>query len=127
MVPRKIFNYTTSGGAAHLLHDLRMSMEMLQRRCDRIDITRPDDDAFDAVAHYIAGLTSGDLGQRARRGFVWHFGAAFPLRRKNMHRSLVQIILRVANKSHLSNVIAPELLQIRLRFVLHITYQPQLR
>ena len=95
MVPREIFNYTTSRGAAHLLNDFRMPVQMLEGRCDCVDITRLHDNSFHAITHYIARFTRGDLGQSARCGFVCHFGAAFPLRRKNVYRTLVKIILRV--------------------------------
>src|SRR4029450_5321707 len=127
MVPCEIFNYATSRGAAHLLDDFRMSMQMLERRCDCVDITRLYNNSFHAVAHYIACFTCGDLRQRACRGFICHFGAAFPLRRKNMYRALVKIILRVAYKSHYADVIAPEFFKERLRFIMHVAYQPQLR
>ena len=127
MVPREIFNYATSRGAAHLLNNFRMSVQMLECRCDRVDITRLHDNSFHAIAHHIACFTRGDLGQRTCRGFIGYFGAAFPLRRKNMYRALAKIILRVARKSHYPDVIAPELFKKRLRFIVHVPNQPQLR
>src|SRR4029453_15305420 len=127
MVPREIFDYATSRGAAHLLNDFRMSMQMLECRCDCIDITRLYNNSFHAVAHYIACFTRGDLGQRACRGFVCHFGAAFPLRRKNMYRALIKIILRVAHKSHYPDFLAPELFKKKFRFIMHMANQPELR
>src|SRR6267142_5577483 len=117
MVPCEIFNYATSRGAAHLLNDFRMPVQMLECRRDRVDVTWLHDNSFHAIAHHIACFTRGDLGQRTCRGFICHFGAAFPLRRKNMYRTLVKIILRVARKSHYPDVIAPELFEKRLRFV----------
>src|SRR5207248_4574831 len=127
MVPREIFNYTTSRGAAHLLNDFRMPVQVLECRCDRIDIARLHDNSFHAIAHYIARFTRGDLGQCTRCGLVCHFGAAFPLRRKNMYRALVKIILWVAHKSHHPDVIAPKLFKEGLRFVVHVANQPELR
>src|SRR5947208_14084726 len=127
MVPREILNYTTSRGSAHLLNDFGMSIQMLECRCDRVDVTRLHDNSFHAIAHHIACFARGDLWQRTCRGFICHFGAAFPLRRKNMYRALVKIILRFARKSHYPDVIAPELFKKRLRFVMHMSNQPKLR
>src|SRR4030095_1869174 len=127
MVPREIFDYPTSRGAGHLLHDFRMSVQMLDRCCDCVDITRLHDNSFHAVAHDVACFTRGDLGQRTCRGFIRHFGAAFPLRWKNMYRALSKVILRIAHKSHYPDVIAPELFKKRFRFVMYVANQPQLR
>src|SRR4030095_15359416 len=127
MVPREIFDYSTSRGAAHLLHDFRMSVQMLDRCCDCVDITRLHNNSFHTVAHDIARFTRGDLGQPTCRGFIRHFGAAFPLRWKNMYRALHNVILRTAHKSHYPDVIAPELFKKRFRFVMHVANQPQFR
>ena len=70
MVPGKILDYATSRGSAHFLNDLRMLVQMLERRCDGADICRLHDDAFDAIAHNIARFARGDLRQRAGRRFV---------------------------------------------------------
>ena len=59
MVPREIFNYTTSRGAAHLLNDFRMPVQMLEGRCDCVDITRLHNNSFHAITHYIARFTRG--------------------------------------------------------------------
>jgi len=127
MVPREIFDYTASRSAAHSLNDFRIPVQMLECRCDRIDIPGLHDNSFQAIAHYIACFTRGNLGQRTRCGFVCHFGAAFPLRWKNMYRALAKIIFRVARKSYHPDVIAPELFEKRLRFVVHVANQPELR
>ena len=42
-----------------------------------------------------------------------------------MDRALAEIILRIRHKSHNANVIAPEFLEMRLRFVVDITDEPQ--
>src|SRR6266516_5511506 len=97
---------------------------MLQRRHDRIDVSRSHDDSFDAVAHNIASFACGDLRQGAGGRFIGDFGATFPLRGKNMNRTLAKIALRIMHKSHKANVVAPELLEIRLRFVMDRAYKP---
>src|SRR5436190_19960874 len=124
MVPGEIFNYATSRGAAHLLNDFRMSMEILERCCDRLHVARLHDKSFHPVTHHIACFAGGDLGQRACCGFIGHLSAAFPLRWKNMHRALAKVILRVASKSYDPDGIAPELFKKRLRFVMHVSNQP---
>src|SRR5947199_140436 len=110
--------------SAHLLNNFGMSMQMLECCCDRVDVTGLHDNSFHAIAHHIACFARGDLGQRTCRGFICHFGAAFPLRGKNMYRALAKIILRVARKSYYPNVIAPELFKKGLRFVMHMSNQP---
>ena len=127
MIPREIFNYAASRGATHLPNDFRMSMQMLQSRCDCIDITRFHDNSFDTITDDVAGLARCDLWQGACGSFVCHLGASLPLRWKNMNRSLVKIIFRVAHKSHYPYVIAPELFKKRLRFVMNMAHEPQLR
>src|SRR5437773_6745154 len=97
---------------------------MLQRRGDRIDVSWSHDDSFDAVTHDIASLTCGDLRQRAGGRFIGDFGATFPLRGKNMNRALAKILLRIVHESHKANVVAPELIEIRLRFVMHRADKP---
>src|SRR5207245_11802279 len=109
MVPREIFNYATSRGAAHLLNNFGMSMQMLECCCDRVDVTGLHDNSFHAIAHHIACFARGDLGQRTCRGFICHFGAAFPLRGLNMLRALAKIILRITLKYSYSTVISPHL------------------
>src|SRR5947208_9776959 len=124
MVPREIFNYATSRGAAHLLNDFGMSMQMLECCCDRVDVTRLHDNSFHAIAHHIACFARGDLGQRTCRGFICHLGTAFPLRGKNMYCALAKIVLWVARKPHYPYVIAPELLKKGLRFLMYMSNQP---
>src|ERR1043166_669877 len=104
MVPREILNYATPCRASHLLNDLRMPIQMLQCCCDGADISWFHDDSLNAIAHHIACLARRDLRQRARRRFICDFGASFPLRRKNMHRGLIEIILRVAYEPDDANV-----------------------
>src|SRR5215475_183804 len=127
MVPREIFNYPASGGVAHLLNYFRMSVQVLECCCERVDITRLNDNSFDTVTHDIARFACGDLRQRACCGFIRHFGAAFPLRRKNMYRALIKIILWIAHKSHDPDVLAPEFFKKRFRFIVHVADQPELR
>src|SRR5260370_13918745 len=97
---------------------------MRQCRCDRLDVSRSHNDSFDAVAYDIASFTCGDLRQRAGGRFIGDFGATFPLRGKNMNRALAKIVLRIAHESYKANVVAPELLEIRLRFVMHSADKP---
>ena len=92
---------------------------MLECPCDRADICRLHDDALDAISDNIARFARSDLRQRAGRCFVCDFGAALPLRRKNMYCALAEIILRVRHKSYDANIITPELLQIRFSFLMH--------
>src|SRR6266704_2764355 len=103
-----------------------MSMQMLQCRCDGVDIPWLHDDSLNAIAHHVACLARSDLRQRARRCLICDFGAPLPLRRKNMHRGLVEIILRIAHESDDANIIAPKFLEIGLRFIVHETNQPKL-
>src|SRR4029077_5351632 len=121
MVPGEILNHAKPRRAAHLLNDFRMPVQMLERRGDPADIARLHNDSLNAIAHDIACLARGDLRQAACRRLVCDFGAPLPLRGENMDRPLAEIILRVADKSYDANVITPELLQIRLRFVVHET------
>src|SRR6266404_275727 len=126
MVPGEILDYATSSRGALLFDDFRMSIQMLERSCDRVHVSRLHDDSFNAIAHHVACLARGDLRQRARRRFICDLGAPLPLRRKNVNRPLAEIVLRVTHKSYDANVIAPELLQIGLRLFVDETNQPQL-
>src|SRR4029453_12006464 len=126
MIPREVFNYAAPRCAAHSLNDLRISVQMLECRCNRVNVSRFDDDSLHVLAHHIACLPGSDLRQRARGRLIGHFGAALPLRWKNVDGALAEITLRIADKTYDANIIAPELLQIRLRFVMHGTDQPQL-
>src|SRR5438477_6024601 len=126
MVPREILNYTPSRRGTHLFNDFRMSIHMLKRSCDCVHISRFHNDSVDPITHDIACLASGNLRQGAGGCVVGDLGAPLQLRRKNVHRALVEISLRVSHKPYNANVIAPELLQIRLRFFMHEPDQPQL-
>src|SRR5437867_13334536 len=110
MVPREILNYTTSRGSAQLLNDFGMSIQMLECRCERVDVTRLHYNSFHAIAHHIACFARGDLWQRSCRGFICDVGAGFPLRRKKMYRALVKIILTVQRNYHYPHVTEPALL-----------------
>src|SRR6266700_5892226 len=99
---------------------------MLERSDDCLNIPRSYDYSLHAIAHYIARLARGDLRETAGGRLIGNLGAAFPVRRKNMDRALAEIILRIRHKSHDTNVIAPELLEIRLRLVVDVTDKPQL-
>src|SRR6266478_7271414 len=126
MVPGEILSYPTPRRGAHLFNDFRMSIQMLERHCDRVHIPRLHNNSFNAIAHHIACLARGDLRQRARRRFICDLGASLPLRRKNVNGALAEITLRVRHKSYDANVVAPEFLQIRFRLFMHETNQPQL-
>src|SRR4029077_15803810 len=110
MVPGKILHDATSGGSAHFLHDFRMPIQMLKRRCNCVHISWLYDDSLNSITNHIARLARGDLRQSARRRFVRDFRAAFPLRGKNVDCPLVEIILRVAHEPDNTNIIPPELL-----------------
>src|SRR6266540_4257325 len=97
---------------------------MLKCRRNRVNISRFDDNSLHIIAHHIACLSRGDLGQGAGGCLIRHFGAALPLRWKNMDGALAEISLWIAHKTYDANIIAPELLQIRLRFVMHGTDEP---
>src|SRR6266403_331543 len=97
---------------------------MLERCRDRLDVSRSHNDSLDAVAHDVASFACGDLRQRAGGRLIGDFGATFPLRGENMNRALAKIIFRILHKSHEANVIAPELLEIRLRFVMYRANKP---
>src|SRR4029453_4786462 len=99
---------------------------MLECRRNRLNVSWFDDDSLHIVPHHIACLSGGDLRQRAGGCFIGHFRAALPLRWKNVDRALREITLRIAHKAYDANIIAPELLKIRLRFVMHGAAQPQL-
>src|SRR6266404_8518196 len=97
---------------------------MLERCRDRLDVSRSHDDSLNAVAHDIASFACGDLRQRAGGRLIGDFCATFPLRGENMNCALAEIIFRIAHKSHKANVFAPELLEIRLRFVMYRADKP---
>src|SRR5438046_10319937 len=99
---------------------------MLERCGDRLNISRLDDNSIHAIAHNIARLARGDLRQPAGGCFICDFGATLPLRRQNANRALAEIIFRIVHKSHNANVIAPELLEIRLRSLVDVTDTSQL-
>src|SRR6266513_3528360 len=99
---------------------------MLERRCDRLDISRSHDDPLYAITHNIACFARSDLWQTASSRFIRDFGTAFPLRRKYVHCSLTQILLQIVDKSHNANVIASKFLEIRFCFIMHRTNKPQL-
>src|SRR4030095_8419336 len=110
MVPGKILDNATSGGGAHFLHDLRVLIQMLQRRRNCVYISRLYDNAFDSITDYIDGFARGDLRQSGCRGLTRYFRAAFPLGGENVYCPLVEIILRIADEPDDANIIAPELL-----------------
>src|SRR4030095_8096010 len=124
MVPREIFNYAAPGCVTHSLDDLGMSIQMLKCRRNRVNVSRFDNDSLHIIAHYIAGLPRSDLRQRAGGSLIGNFGATLPLRWKNVDGALAEITLWIAHKNYDANIIAPNLLQIRLRFVMHGTDQP---
>ena len=97
---------------------------MIERCCNRVDVLWSHDNSLHAIAHDVARFARSDLRQRAGGRFISDFGAALPLLRKNMGRALVEIVLRIAHKSHDADVIAPELLEKRLRLVVDGTDQP---
>src|SRR5207244_13005694 len=68
MAPSEIFNDAAPRPVAHPLNDFRMSLEMLERRRDGIDISWPDDDSFNPIAHDIARFPGRDLRQAAGGG-----------------------------------------------------------
>src|SRR5207248_5431481 len=110
MVPGEIFHGALSRGRAHAFDNLRVSIQMLNRGRDCIDISWLNDDAFHAVADYIAGFARCDYRQTASGRFVNCFGASFQARRKNVNRSLIQIIIEVELESKDANIVASELL-----------------
>src|SRR6266446_5793434 len=117
MVPGKIFNYAPPGRAAHLFNHFRMSIKIFECGRDGIDVSRPDNDSFHLVAHNISRLARRDLRQTAGRSFICDFGAALPLRRKNVHCALVEIILRITHKPERADAVAPEFFEIRPRLL----------
>src|SRR5438094_8363861 len=97
---------------------------MIERRGDRVDVLWSHDNSLHAIAHKVARLARSDLPQRAGGRFISDFGAALPLRRKNVNRALDQTILWIAHKSYKPNIISPEYLEILLRFITHRTHKP---
>src|SRR5204863_4686765 len=97
---------------------------MIERRGDRVDVLWLHDNSLHAIAHDVARFARSDLRQRAGGRFISDFGAALPLRGKNVNRALDKTILWIAHKSYNPNVISPEFLEILLRFVMHSTHKP---
>src|SRR2546430_5080983 len=126
MVPGEIFDDALPRRAAHALNNFRMAIQMLDRRRDCIDIAGLDDNSFHAIADDIAGFARGDHWQARRGRFVNGFGAAFESRRKNVNRSLVQIIFQIGFETEDANVFAPKLFQMRFRFIMNAAEQPKL-
>src|SRR6266496_3288214 len=99
---------------------------MLERRCDRPDISRSHDDPLYAITHNIACFAGSDLWQTASSRFIRDFGATLPLGGKYVHCPLAEILLQIVDKSHNANVIALKFLEIRLCFIVHRPNKPQL-
>ncbi len=99
---------------------------MLNARCDCIDISRLNDDSFQAVAHHVARFAGRDYRQAGRGSFVNRFGAALEPRWENVNGTLLEIILEVALKTENANILAPEFFQMRLRFIMNAAEQPEL-
>src|SRR6266700_2229140 len=97
----------------------------IERRGDRLDISRSHDDPLYAITHNIACFACGDLWQGAGSRFIGDFGATFPLGGKHVHRPLAEILLEIAHKSPTATVIALKFLEIRLCFIVHRTNKPQ--
>ena len=98
---------------------------MLDGAGDGIDIARRHNDAIDSVTHHIARFAGDHLRQTAGRRLISDLGAAFQLRGKNVDRRLTQIFFHVAREPDGANVAAPEFLQMRFRFFVDRTEQPQ--
>src|SRR5205085_10445642 len=77
MVPGKIFHYPFARGNAHLRHDLRMLVKMLDGAGDGIDIARWHNDSFNSITHHIARFAGHHLRQTTGRRFVSDLGAPF--------------------------------------------------
>src|SRR4029077_21213973 len=125
MVPGEIFHYPFARGNAHFRHDSRMLVKMLDGAGDGIDISREDDDAFDSITHHIARFAGEDLWQTTGCRLVSDLGATFQLWWKNVDRRLNQICFHVARETNGADVAAPEFLQVRFRFFVDRTEQPQ--
>ena len=104
-----------------------MPIKLQNRRRQLADIARRNDDSFDAVVDHVARFARRDLRQPAGRRFVSDFRASFALRRENVDGSLAQIIFHVAHEADHLDVVPPEFLQMRLRFLMHGADQPELR
>src|SRR5262245_9205126 len=119
MIPGEILDYATSGSAAHFVDDFPMPIQMLQSGRNRVHIAWLYDHSFNSITDHIASLARGDLRQSARRRFISDLCTAFPLGWENVDCSLVEIILRIPYESDNANIVAPELLQKWLRFVVN--------
>src|SRR5258708_7883945 len=108
MVPGEMFHYSLARRRTHALDDFRMTIQMLDRTRDCIDISRLNNDSFDTVTHHVAGFAGGDHRQTASGSFVNRFGAALQARRENVNRSLIEIILEVALKTENANILETE-------------------
>src|SRR5256885_9724594 len=125
MVPGKIFYHALSRRGSHASDNLRTSIQMLDRGGDRIDIARLNNDSFHAVAHDVAGFAGRDHRQAASGRFVNRLRAALQSRRKNVNRSLIEIILEVALEPEDPNIFAAELFQIWFGFLVNAAEEPE--
>ncbi len=98
---------------------------MLDRGRDGIHVSGLNHNSFHAVADHVPRFAGGDHGQAGCGRFVNRFGATFQPRWKNVNRSLIEIILEIAFETENANILAPELLQIWLRFVMNAAEQPK--
>src|SRR4030095_4733162 len=97
---------------------------MIERCGNLFALLWSHDNSLHAIAHDVACFARSDLRQRASGRFISDFGAALPLRGKNVDRALDKTILWIAHKSYNPNIISPEFLEILLRFVMHSTDKP---
>src|SRR6266571_3131559 len=116
MIPSKIFHHAPPRRLTHALNNFGMAIQILDRGSNGIDISRLHNDPLDAVAYYVARFARGDYRQAASCSFVDRLGAAFQTRRKNVYRSLIEIILGIAYESEDSDVVAPKFFQVRFCF-----------
>ena len=126
MVPGEILHDALARGDAHARDDFGMIVKMPDCVRETIDIARRHDDAFHAVDDHIARFARRDLRQTARGRFVGDFGAAFASGGEGVDRSLFEVILRILHEANDANIIAPKTLEMRLRFLMHGTDEPQL-
>src|SRR5207253_9136510 len=83
------------------------------------------DESFHSFANDVALFTVSNYRQTTSSRFVNRLGAAFQPRRKNVNRSLIEIILEIALEAENANILAPEFFQIRLRFIVNATEKPE--
>src|SRR5436190_20141647 len=112
MVPGEIFHRALPRRRTHARDNLRMTIQMLDRGGNCIDISRLNNDSFDAVADDVAGFTGRNHRQSTSSRFVNRFSAPFQSRWKNVNRSLTEIILEIALETEDANIFAPEFLQV---------------